>query len=189
MTTKILKVGFDLDGVILYNPARVIRPIIAQVKKNFLQKKQLSFYYPKTKLEKYFWRVFHKSSIFIAPGFEEIINLTKNKKIQSYIVTARFNYLEQGFQQWLQKSQAKKYFHGCFHNVDDMQPHLFKEKMIKQLGLDIYVEDNWDIVQYLQKKFPQKKIYWIYNFCDRNNIYNNKFPNLKQVNKKIKSLI
>ncbi len=78
---KILKVGFDLDGVLLYNPLRVARPIIAFVKFIlFNHKRPLTFYYPKTKLEKWLWWFFHKSSLFIAPGFDEIKKLAKQKK-------------------------------------------------------------------------------------------------------------
>jgi hypothetical protein len=188
MTYSKLKIGFDLDGVILYNPARIVRPLIALSKKLFLLQKKaaLKFYYPKTAWEKYLWLMLHKSSLFLAPGFEEIIVLVKQKKIQPYIITARFSYLKKDFFYWLKKSQADQYFAGCFYNKNDLQPHFFKEKMIKQLKLDIYIEDNWDIVQYLNKQLPTVKIYWIYNLLDRNNHYSYKFPNLKEAMKKIK---
>jgi len=183
-----LRVGFDLDGVILYNPARIARPLIAQFKKIFLHKKKLGFYYPKSPFEKKLWSFFHRSSIFIAPGFSEIKKLTRQNKIKAYIITARFDFMKVDFQKWVKKNNIQQVFINCFHNQDDEQPHLLKEKMIKKLDLDIYVEDNWDIVQYLNKKFPDKKIYWIYNICDRANNYPYKFPTLQKAVDQIKKI-
>ncbi|NCO88386.1 hypothetical protein GW881_00520, partial [Candidatus Roizmanbacteria bacterium] len=78
------------------------------------------------------------------------------------------------------------------HNSKNEQPHIFKEKMIKKLNLDIYVEDNWDIVNYLEKKNfedgnKQRKIVWIYNFFDRQIKYKDRFPILRSAIKMIRT--
>jgi len=49
MPKRPLRVGFDLDGVLLYNPARIARPLVAFVKKHFLKKRTKLFLYPKIK--------------------------------------------------------------------------------------------------------------------------------------------
>jgi len=184
---KILRVGFDLDGVILYNPARILRPLIAFAKNIFFDhKKPLTFYYPNTKIEKIFWRIFHLSSILPSPGLNEIKKLVKEKKIKAYLITARYSFLKKDLDFWIKKLKLKKFFSGIYHNKNDEQPHLFKEKMIKKLKLDIFIEDNWDIVDYLNKKLnKQTKIFWIYNLLDKKIDYKNKFPNLKKAIKKI----
>lgn len=178
-----LRVGFDLDGVILYNPARIVRPIIAIIKRILLHKKGLKFYYPKSDWEKQIWRVFHWSSFIAAPGLSELIKLAESGEIEAYIITARFDYLKDDFHGWIKKIKGDKFLKGYYHNVNNEQPHLFKEKMIKKFNLDIYVEDNWDIVDYLNKKFnngkKQRQILWIYNLLDRKTPYMNKFPHLK----------
>jgi hypothetical protein len=184
---KVLLVGFDLDGVILYNPARIFRPVIALTKSLFFDhKKPLRFYYPKSKVEKFFWRFFHLSSIFPSPGLTDIKRLIKEKKIKAYLITARYSFLKKDLDFWIKKLKLKKYFSGIYYNQKDEQPHLFKEKMIKKLKFDIFVEDNWDIVDYLNKKLnKQTKIFWIYNLLDKKIRYKNKFPNLKEAVKKI----
>lgn len=183
-----LKVGFDLDGVILYNPIRVARPIIAFLKSIFFDhKKPLTFYYPKSKLEKFFWRLFHLSSLFPAPGTEKIKKLGKQKKIKAFLITGRYSFLEHDLAQWIKKLKLKDFFAGIYFNKNDEQPHFFKEKMIKKLNLDVYIEDNWDIVNYLKtemtkhktKENRKTKIFWIYNLFDRKKKYQYKFPNLK----------
>ncbi|GIW64652.1 MAG: hypothetical protein KatS3mg092_0585 [Patescibacteria group bacterium] len=67
----------------------------------------------------------------------------------------------------------------------NQQPYDFKAQMIKKLNLDIFVEDNWDIVKKLkvksQKSKVKTKIFWICNLLDRNIKYQYKFKNLKEV--------
>ena len=74
MKKRTLKVGFDLDGVLLYNPARIVRPIIAFMKKKkvIIHRDQLEFYVPEPGLGQFFWELLHKSSMWLAPGFEQI---------------------------------------------------------------------------------------------------------------------
>lgn len=183
---KILKVGFDLDGVLLYNPARIFRPLIAFLKNIFFNHSQpLTFYYPKTRLEKWLWWLFHKSSLFVAPGFEDIKKLVKQKKIKAYLITARYHFLKKDLDRWLKKMKINHYFSGVYYNKNDEQPHLFKERIIKRLKLDIFVEDNWDIVKYLNLKFENRKsnlkIYWVYNLFDKLIDYQYKYPQLNSV--------
>ena len=175
-----LRVGFDMDGVLLYNPARIIRPLISFIKRIFLHKKKLRFYYPKTRSEKVFWRLFHKSSIYNAPGLHEITKLVETGKIEAYLITARYNFLGSTVEEWVEKNKLKKTFKGVFYNSKNEQPHEFKESMIKKLNLDMYVEDNFDIVNYLSKT-TSAEIIWIYNIFDRKIIFPKKFPHLKDV--------
>lgn len=190
---KQLRVGFDLDGVLLYNPARIIRPIIFFIKKYILKRDLNKFYYPKNKIEKTIWWILHKSSLWPAHGVKEIINLIKQKKIKAYVVSARYELLEKDFTRWINIIDPDKVFSGCFYNNKNDQPQLFKEKMINKLNLDIFVEDNWDIVSYLDLKSkgqnPKTKIFWIYNLLDRNKPFPNKFPDLNSVIIKIKKTI
>jgi len=190
-----LKVGFDLDGVILYNPARILRPLVYLVKKLFFKKKLNQFWIPQKNWQKTFWRLAHKTSIFIAPGFDDIKKLVKDKKIKAYLITGRFSYLKDDLDRWLKKLKIDRTFSGIYYNQMDEQPHFFKERTVKKLGLDIFVEDNWDIVNYLYLRTSkveersgktsevkkQCKIFWIYNIFDKKIDYQYKFPILKKV--------
>jgi hypothetical protein len=184
-----LKVGFDLDGVILYNPARIARPIVALIKKKLLKKKKLKFYVPDSPHEKFLWRIFHWSSLFIAPGFKEVKPLADKKHIEPYIITARFDFLKHDFHKWIQRGKIDTYFKAWFHNSKNEQPHLFKERMIRELDLDVFIEDNYDIVNHLHKVFPDKEIIWVYNLLDRQVDYENRSPHLKHAIGRVKKLI
>lgn len=196
MTKKILKVGFDLDGVLLYNPARLFRPIIALIKRKkiIINRNHLEFYVPKPGLGQFFWELIHKSSMWLAPGFNEIEELKKAKKIEAYLITGRFGHLQENYEMWRKKMNADSLFMKSFMNSSDEQPHLFKERLIRELKLDYFIEDNWDIVQYLASRFNQSrqekkvvKIIWLSNIFDFKISYPYKVKSLKQAISLIKS--
>ena len=110
--------------------------------------------------------------------------MVKENKIEAYIVSARYESLKKDFENWINKIEARKYFTGIYYNNNNEQPHLFKEQVIKKLNIDIFVEDNWDIVNHLSKN-TKAKIYWIYNLLDRNIKFKNRFPNLVKAVKKL----
>ncbi len=193
---KILKVGFDLDGVILYNPIRLVRPIAKSFKpfkSFFLKQKKELFYFPKTKIEQFLFRLLHKTSFIPDPALNDIKKLVIAKEIEAYIVTGRYSFLKKDSDIWLKKIKAKTIFKECFQNKNDLQPNKFKEKMIKKLNLDVYIEDNWDIVQKLEKSPLRQgysgqakvKIFWLTNILDRHIPYQYKFNNLKEALKNL----
>lgn len=175
-----LKIGFDLDGVLLYNPLRMIRPLIALLKKKQIgiERKELEFFVPQKKWEEIMWEMFHWSSLFIAPGYQRITQLKKQNLIEPYLITGRFAHLNQDFERWKKRMKADELFVGTYLNLQDEQPHMFKEQMIKELDLDVFIEDNWDIVKYLAKRFTNKKVFWISNLFDRQQQYQYKFLSL-----------
>ncbi len=179
MTKRIIKVGFDLDGVLLYNPTRVARPVIAKIKK-LIGRDLNKFYYPKSRFEKFFWYLVHKSSLFPAEGVEKIQVLIKSKKIKVYVISARYELFKNDFDSWIKQVDPNKNFSGYFFNDVNDQPQIFKEKMIRKLDLDVFVEDNWDIVSHLNTRLKHRglKIFWIYNLFDKKIKYRYKFPSL-----------
>ncbi|MCR4264404.1 MAG: hypothetical protein NUV98_06840 [Candidatus Roizmanbacteria bacterium] len=186
MTRKVLRIGFDFDGVIAYNPLRVLRRPAMGMKQFFFPSSELTFPIPRQKTFRFLWELAHETSFFPSYGFAELKRLLRGKKIEAYILTGRFSFLEDNLRRWLVKWNADNMFTGIYVNKEFEQPHHFKEQMLKKLKLDYYVEDNLDIVTYLltskQIKANRKnttEIHWIYNFLDRNVQYPFKHPHLK----------
>lgn len=189
---KPLRVGFDLDGVLLYNPARTIRPMVAMVKKLFKKQKKTTFYVPQSKPSQLLFHLLHKSSFMLAPGFDQIRILTQEKLIEPHIITARFDYLKHDFHNWLDRINAKDYFVSWQHNSKNEQPHVYKSRAVKQLELDVFVEDNWDIVQHINQyaHHPKPKVIWVTNLIDNSLIdYPHKQLSLKSAINSIKQMI
>ena len=165
---KKLKVGFDLDGVLLYNPARVSRPIFTFVKKLLRVDRSHDkiFTIPKSKKSIWLMKVLHYSSFMVAPGYRQVVKMIKSGQIEAHLVTARFSYLKEDFNKWLNILDADDVFVSIHQNEKDEQPHLYKAKKVKELELDVFIEDNWDIVNHLRTIYPEKNILWITNIID-----------------------
>ena len=98
-SAKPIKVGFDFDGVVIYNPMRILRPFASFIKKkNLLSRKELEFFIPTKKWEKFLWFLAHQTSLFPANGWQRIDKLKQQKIIKPYLVTGRNTFLEKDLQ-------------------------------------------------------------------------------------------
>ncbi len=182
--SKKLRVGFDLDGVILYNPVRTLRPIaqfLKFLKPLLFHEKAESFYFPHSRIEQFIWRQLHKTSFRIADGFEDLKSLIREGRIEAYLVTSRYRFLKKEFEHWVKKLQSPPVFKGCYYNKKNMQPNVFKRYIIKRLGLDYFVEDNWGVIQKLNGSLKKVKVLWISNLLDRTIPYPYKFFSLREI--------
>ncbi len=189
MSKKKVRIGVDFDGVLAYNPFRVIRYPVSVIKK-LMGKRELKFFYPRNHWQRIFWQIVHESSIFPAKGTKLLKKLYQKGNCELHLITARFSFLDHRLYRWLEKNKLREIFQSININKKDEQPHIFKEKAIKRLKLHYYIEDNLDIVRYINQKSKNKnqktKIFWIYNILDRNVDYQNKFPYLE---KALKALV
>lgn len=183
--SKKIRVGLDFDGVVAYNPFRVVRAPIKWFKREVLGIRKLTFFVPKNEGQRLMWTVVHESSILPAIGVGLLKDMAKDDRYEFHLITARFGFLKENLYKWLEGNDLVSIFKSINVNDQQEQPHEFKERIVKKLKLDIYVEDNLDIVQYLYKKGPTE-IFWIYNFMDRNYKYQFKFPYLKKALQAIK---
>lgn len=176
---KPIKVGFDLDGVLLYNPFCSLRPVTHALS-NFKKKsKSPSFYVPKQTLTRLVWKLIHYTSIYSAVSMDAFQVFCKKHNIEPFVITARFHCLTGLFERWKSKYHADEIFKACYQNIHDQQPHLFKAQKINDLNLDYYIEDNWSIVQHLNTH-TKAKIFWVANPLDKSFIsYTYRFDNLQ----------
>ncbi|MBI2611945.1 hypothetical protein HYW54_04360 [Candidatus Gottesmanbacteria bacterium] len=175
-----IRVGFDFDGVIAYNPFRVIRYPLWYFKKNILGMEKLSFWYPKHPWQQIFWKILHESSIIPANGVDLLRALVSEGKVEAHLVTARYSFLDERLTKWLKKHNLDNLFTSITNNKNDEQPHLFKERVVRMGNFDYYIEDNLDIVFHLDKRV-KTEVFWIYNLFDRFLYrYKNQFPHLKK---------
>lgn len=179
MVKKIIQVGIDFDGVLAYNPFRVVRAPITYVKRNILGENKTRFYVPKTPLERIVWAVLHESSVFPAQGVDLLRTLVKEKKIEAHLVTARYSFLQPQLYTWINKHNIENLFSSITINEKDQQPHIYKSNIVKVKKFDYFIEDNLDIVNHMAKLHPTN-VLWIYNVIDRGYPYPYKFPYLQK---------
>jgi glycosyltransferase involved in cell wall biosynthesis/uncharacterized HAD superfamily protein len=149
---KIIKIGFDLDGVIVGKPPLVPKGLI-----EFLTKKpansSLHFRFPKSLFEQYVRKFSH--FYLFRPPLQQNINFIKklnSKKHELYVISGRYSFLTVETDRWLKKRGLGNFFKAVFINLGNEQPHLFKERIIKELNLDYFFEDDEEVVNYLKSK-------------------------------------
>jgi hypothetical protein len=163
---KIIKVGLDFDGVVAYNPFRVIRAPITTFKRKVLKIKRLKFFLPKYGWQIFLWRILHESSVFPADGVELLKKMVAKREIEVYLITARYDCLNQNLDKWLNKYNLKKLFKSVIVNINNEQPHEFKRRIITEKKCNFFVEDNLDIVEFLDRNCTVP-VCWIYNLVDK----------------------
>lgn len=160
MNKKTVKIGFDFDKVFVDYP-----PFIPERLINKLYKKNstdLSYRIP-GKIEQKI-REFSHLPLFRPPikgNVKALGIIANNANLEIYLISSRFNFLEKRTEDWLSKYKIRSYFKKLYFNFNNEQPHIFKNKLINQLGIKIYVDDDLDILKYLLKKNPSLNLYWI----------------------------
>lgn len=177
---KKIAVGLDFDGVVAYNPARLMRLPVSFVKTQVLGVTGTSFFVPKTDWQRTLWALAHETSMVPALGAGYLRELVRAKRIEAHLVTARFGFLERSLMRFLKRWDLTDVFETITLNTEEEQPHLFKERIIRSTRFAYYIEDNWDIVEHLNHQRVRTEIHWIYNLFDRGRAYGHKHPYLKK---------
>lgn len=159
LNNKIIKIGFDLDGVIIDKPPLIPSKLIEWLYRSH-NKKELSFRYPRTRLEILIRIVSHHYRLRppIKNNLEYLKDLAKDKRYELYVVSGRYGFLGKKTKDWFKAYGVSEIFKEIHLNLNNEQPHVFKEKILKKLRPDIYFEDDWLIFRYLNKKISRKGI-------------------------------
>ncbi len=97
----------------------------------------------------------------IKRNIEALKKISSNKKNKTYLVSSRFGFLKDRTEAVLKKYKLKNYFNEVYFNYNNEQPHIFKERIIKELKIDTYIDDDLHVALYLSKKVPKLTIYWV----------------------------
>ena len=172
--SKRIRVAFDLDGVIIDKPPLIPKKWIEILFRGF-EKDGLHYRFPKSKLEQKIRKISH-FYLFRPPirnNIEFIRQLSKDKKYELYIVSGRYSFLKNETREWLEKRGLDGIFQKVILNLADEQPHLFKEKILRELQPEIFIDDDELLVEYLKKTTRTK----VFCFSKENNhslgTYNN----------------
>ncbi|HEX8932142.1 MAG TPA: hypothetical protein VF810_03230, partial [Patescibacteria group bacterium] len=155
-----MKIGFDLDKIFINTP-----PFIPDQLINKLYKKRdngdLLYRIPGSP-EQLLRKLTHLP--VFRPLIKNNINFLKHlskKNNQLYLISSRYKFLENETNQIIKNNKLDKIFNGLYFNFKNLQPHLFKNAILKQLKLDIYIDDDLSLLKYVAKNNPQTKFFWL----------------------------
>lgn len=155
-----MNIGFDLDKIFIHSPYSSNK-IIDRLYKH-KTKDDLRYRIPSSKTEQLLRLATH-AQMLRKPIKENLLfieNLEKNNKDTYYLITGRFDFLEKKTEVFIKKHNFDKIFDGMYFNYQNEQPHHFKNKVIQQLHLAKYVDDDLDLLKYLAKKNSKIMFFW-----------------------------
>lgn len=162
-------IGFDFDKVFInyppFIPDKLINSLYKQgllPAKNIGEEKKIFYKFPGT-IEKKI-RLLSHLPIFRSPIKENVKTLkkiAKSKNHKIFLVSSRYSFLQHKTEQILQKYNLFKSFDGVYLNSQDEQPHLFKNKILSELKIDLYVDDDIDLLHYISQKNKKIKLFWL----------------------------
>lgn len=163
-----MKIGFDLDRVFIDFPPFIPPYVIDWLYKNH-GRKTLSYSIPKSPISKLIRRASHLSLFrpLLRKNIEILSQIFLNPNLKLYLVSGRYRFLENLTFKLLHRYNLINPFAKIYLNSANEQPHLFKEKILKKLNLDLFVDDDLDLLKYLQKNGIKTKLLW-YNPGQKN---------------------
>lgn len=159
---KKIKIGLDLDGVLVGKPFFIPKSLLEWLVRSH-KNKELAYRYPSCRFERWLrWLSHHY--IFRPPirkNLKVVRKLAKNRNYLFYLISGRYSFLEDRTYQWLKRYHLITLFEKISINLENEQPHKFKEKMIKKMKIEIFIDDDFSLIKYLAISSPDKKFFCI----------------------------
>lgn len=156
-----MNIGFDLDEVFISHPPFIPASLIALLYRG-TPKKTLHYRMPGNVEKKL--RILSHHPIarpIIKDNLSLIEKLSKQKDYKLHLISSRFSFLKQRTEAFIQQNGFKKIFTSIHFNYENKQPHEFKAKVLKELHLDKYVDDDLPLIEYLSTRYPKTNFYWL----------------------------
>jgi hypothetical protein len=155
-----MNIGFDLDRIFINTPPLVPGKVISK----FYKKRDngVLLYRIPSRPEQIFRRMTH-FPLFRPPIEEnlEVLRKLAKKDHKLYLISSRYKFLEDITEKVVRKHKLDDIFEKLYFNYDNKQPHEFKNTILKKLKLDMYIDDDLSLLQYVAKDNPKTKFYWL----------------------------
>lgn len=154
-----MRLGFDLDKVFIDYPPFVPDSLIDRLYKKKTTK-DLVYRMPNIP-EQYIRQISHLP-LFRPPLKENLTFLKKAaNKNEVFLISSRFHFLEKQTTKLAKSLGFDLIFDGMYFNYTNIQPHLFKKSILKELKLDKYVDDDLSLLLFVAKHIKTTKFYWL----------------------------
>jgi len=158
-----MNIGFDLDKIFINFPPLVPEKVI-----DLLYKEKTSHelrYRIPSRMEQIL-RTFSHHPLLRLPITENIDfikDASLSNKNKYFLISSRFGFLKKRTDDLVRRHHFDKIFEAMYFNYDNKQPHQFKEEIIKKINLDVFVDDDLQLLEYLIGKNSKTKFYWLNN--------------------------
>lgn len=156
-----MNIGFDLDKVFVNFPPFMPTRIIEWLYKG---RSNGTLKYRIPERAEQIIRVFSHYPLFRLPitkNVDYVRNLALENKNKYYLISSRFSFLEKRTAAIIKRYKLDKIFNAMYFNYSNIQPHEFKDGVIKKLKLEMYVDDDLQLLQYLSNNNPKTRFFWL----------------------------
>ena len=155
-----MNIGFDLDKVFIDYPPFVSPKIIDKLYKK--RDNGVLLYRIPAYPEQVFRRISHMP--FLRPAIKENLEFLRNipkENNKLYLISSRFKFLEKRTLKLVKRFDLDKVFDEMYFNFDNLQPHVFKNDVIKRLNLDLYIDDDLSLIKHVAKTNSKTRFFWL----------------------------
>jgi hypothetical protein len=155
-----MKIGFDLDKIFINTPPLIPNTLINKFYKQ--RDNGILLYRIPSRPEQLFRKATHMPLLRqpLHKNLAFLRKLSKEKKHQLYLISSRFKFLEPETEYLVKRYGLDKIFDKLYFNYDNKQPHEFKNEIVKNLNLDIFVDDDLSLVRFVARHNPKTKFFW-----------------------------
>lgn len=155
-----MNIGFDLDKVFINYPPLVPDSIIDKLYKK--KSNGALLYRIPSRPEQLFRELTHHPLLRhpIKKNLEILLSLPKDQH-NLYLISSRFGFLRKRTENLVKKYGLDQVFDGLYFNYENKQPHVFKNEIIASLNLDMYIDDDFQLLKHVAKENKKTKFYWL----------------------------
>lgn len=156
-----MRIGFDLDKIFVDYPPLIPDGIIDRLYRKKANGELL--YRIPSRPEQFFRQLSHAS--YFRPPMKKNVAFLKSlskKNYHLYLISSRFGFLQKQTESLMKKLELDQIFDEMYFNFENKQPHVFKNEILKQLHLDIYVDDDIYLLKYIAKENIKTSFFWLH---------------------------
>src|SRR3989344_3707823 len=152
-----VRIGLDLDGVIIDKPPGLPNWALTRLVRE-RTKTELAYRYTSSALVRSLRWLTHRP-LPRQPIWNNLRDIrTIAGTYEFYVISGRYSFLRGRTKDWLQTYDCAGLFQGVYVNLNNRQPHRFKESMIRKLKLEMFIDDDEAQIDYLRTRLPKLRI-------------------------------
>jgi hypothetical protein len=155
-----MNIGFDLDKVFINTPPFIPKTFIDKLYKK--RDNGILLYRIPGRTEQIIRSLSHAP--ILRAGMRENLQFLKSLPKNThklYLISSRFKFLENKTKKLVKKHHFDKIFDEMYFNFANEQPHIFKNRIIRNLKLDYYIDDDLSLLNYVAAHNPKTIFFWL----------------------------
>ena len=155
-----MNIGFDLDKIFINYPPFIPEELIDKLYKK--KSNGVLEYRIPSRPEQIFRLITHYSKFRppITKNINQLKTLPRDKN-EYFLISGRFGFLKNKTEYIVRKYQIEEFFDGMYFNFENKQPHFFKDKSIKNLKINRYIDDDLPLLKFLARENKAVLFYWL----------------------------